>query len=133
MYDRYFRKLYFRCEKDPEGIQALRQELRYASVAREFRLIEDSTEAIVVPYGEALERLAALRREGPDRLRLRALQPFTINLRRRTVSRWMEDGVLETVVDGVHALTPAFLHLYGDRFGLTVDDEPRPDPAGYVV
>jgi CRISPR-associated endonuclease/helicase Cas3 len=133
LYELYFRKLHFRCEKDPAGIQALRQELRFASVARKFRLIEDSTEAIVVPYGEAGERLAAVRRDGPDRLLMRALQPFVINLRRHTVSKLRTAGVLETVVDGVDTLTPAFWHLYDDRFGLSADDDPRPDPASYVV
>jgi len=133
LYDLYFRKLYLLCEKDPAGIQTLRQELRFASVARELRLIEDATEALVVPYGEAEERLAALRRDGPDRLRLRALQPFTINIRRRTVSTLTKAGALETVVDGVNALTPAFRHHYDDRFGLIADDDPLPDPASYVV
>jgi CRISPR-associated endonuclease/helicase Cas3 len=133
MYDLYFRKLYFRCEKDRAGIQALRQELRFASVAREFHLIEDGAEAIIVPYGEAEERLATLRRYGPDRLRLRALQPFVINIRRQTVSKLTLAGALETVVDGVNALTSAFRHLYDDRFGLIVDDDPRADPASYIV
>jgi CRISPR-associated endonuclease/helicase Cas3 len=133
VYDRYFRKLYLLCEKDPEGIQALRQGLCFASVARKLRLIEDATEAVVVPYGKAEERLAALRRDGPDRLRLRALQPFAINIRRRTVSIMMKDGVLETVVDGVNALTPAFHHLYDPRFGLIVEDDPLPDPERLVV
>ncbi len=133
VYDRYFRKLYLLCEKDPEGIQALRQGLCFASVARKLRLIEDATEAVVVPYGKAEERLAALRRDGPDRLRLRALQPFTINIRRRTVSTLMTAGALETVVDGVNALTPAFHHLYDRRFGLIVEDDPLPDPERLVV
>jgi CRISPR-associated endonuclease/helicase Cas3 len=133
MYELYFRKLYFRCEKDPEGIQALREGLCFASIARKLRLIEDATEAIVVPYGKAEERLDTLRREGPDRLRLRALQPFTINIRRPTVSRWMKDGLLETVVDGVNALTPMYWHLYDDRFGLALDDDPHPDPERLVT
>lgn len=128
-YELYFRKLYFRCETDPEGIQTLREGLCFASIARKLRLIEDATEAIVVPYGKAEERLDALRREGPDRLRLRALQPFTINIRRPTVSRWMKDGLLQTVVDGVNALTPMYWNLYDERFGLILDDEPHPDPA----
>jgi CRISPR-associated endonuclease/helicase Cas3 len=132
-YELYFRKLYFRCEMDPEGIQTLREGLCFASISRKLRLIEDASEAIVVPYGAADERLAALRREGPDRLLLRALQPFTINIRRRTVSRLFKDGVLETVADGVNALTPMYRHLYDDRFGLIVDDEPLPDPEQLVT
>ncbi|MFY9825570.1 MAG: CRISPR-associated endonuclease Cas3'' [Thermoanaerobaculia bacterium] len=132
-YELYFRKLYFRCEKDPEGIQALREGLCFASIARKLRLIEDASEAIVVPHGKAEERLAVLRRQGPDRLLLRSLQPFTINIRRQTVSKLMNAGALEAVVDGVNALAPAFWHLYDDRLGLVVDDEPRPDPEKLIV
>ena len=133
MYTHYFRKLYLLCEKDPEGIQPLREGLSFASVSRKLRLIEDATEPIVVPYGEAGERLAALRRDGPDRLRLRALQPFTVNLRRQTVSQLMELGALESVVDGVNALTPPFHPLYDSRFGLIADENSRPDPESLIV
>ncbi|HEY0557471.1 MAG TPA: CRISPR-associated endonuclease Cas3'' [Thermoanaerobaculia bacterium] len=133
MYTHYFRKLYLLCEKDPEGIQALRERLSFASVARKLRLIEDATDPVIVPHGEAEARLAVLRRDGPDRLRLRSLQPFTVNIRRQTVSYLMGIGALETVVDGVNALTQPFHHLYHSRFGLIADENSRPDPESLIV
>jgi CRISPR-associated endonuclease/helicase Cas3 len=133
MHELYFRKLYFRCEKDPAGIQTLRQGLCFAGVAQKFRLIEEATEPIVVPFGKAEERLDALRREGSGRLQRRALQPYVVNLRRRTVSELLKAGAIEAVADGVNALTPAFHYLYHPRFGLIANDDPQPDSRSLVV
>ncbi len=133
MHELYFRKLYFLCEKDPEGIQTMRQGLCFAGVARKLRLITDATEPLVVPFGKAEERLAALRRDGPGRLQRRALQPYVINLRRQIVSGLLAAGAIEAVVDGVNVLTPAFRHLYHPRFGLIADDDPQPDSRSLVV
>jgi CRISPR-associated endonuclease/helicase Cas3 len=133
VYEDYFRKLYFACDQDPEGIQPLRRELSFQSIARKLRLIDDASTPVIVPYGAAGERLDALRRQGIDRLLLRALQPFVVNLFERDVSKLQNAGALEQVVDGVLALTSPFHHLYDSRFGLLLDEEPQPDPERLVV
>jgi CRISPR-associated endonuclease/helicase Cas3 len=133
VYDEYFRGLYSRCEPDPKGIQPLREGLSFHSVARKLRLIEDATTPVVVPWGAAGERLDALRRLGPDRLRLRALQPFVVNLYAISVSKLQKVGALEEVVEGVLSLAPPFHGLYDEAFGLVVEDEPRPDPERLIV
>jgi CRISPR-associated endonuclease/helicase Cas3 len=133
VYEDYFRKLYFACDQDPEGIQPLRRELSFQSIARKLRLIDDASTPVIVPYGAAGERLEALRRQGVDRLLLRALQPFVVNLFERDVSKLQNAGALEQVVDGVLALTSPFHHLYDPRFGLLLDEEPQPDPERLVV
>ncbi len=132
-YEAFFRRLYLLCDLDPKGIQPLRQGLSFASVARKLRLIEDASVPVVVPYGEAEERLASLRRLGPDRLRLRALQPFVVNIFPKDVSNLKEADALEEVADGVLVLSAAFHGLYDLDFGLVADDDPQPDPARLVV
>jgi CRISPR-associated endonuclease/helicase Cas3 len=132
-HEEYFRGLYMACDLDPQGIQPLRANLSFATVERKVRLIDNDSTPIVVPYGTADERLDRLRRQGPDRLLLRSLQPFTVNLFRRDVSKLQNAGALEEVVDGVLALAPPFHGLYDDRFGLLVEDEPQPDPERLVV
>lgn len=127
VYEAYFRSLYFSRDLDSRGIQPLRQSLSFASVGRRFRLIPDDTQPVVVPFGAAEERLAKLRRRGPDRNLLRSLQPFLVNLRGRDVSFLMGQGALETVADGIQALNPAFRSLYHPDFGLTVAAEADPE------
>lgn len=117
-YETYFRKLYLACDLDPQGIQSLRQSLSFSTVAGKLRLIDDASTPVVVPYGAAGERLDALRRDGPDRLLLRSLQPFLVNLFERDVSKLKNAGALEEVVDGVLALVPAFHGMYDPQFGL---------------
>jgi CRISPR-associated endonuclease/helicase Cas3 len=129
----YFRKLYFACDLDAKGIQPLRDVFSYQTVAAKVRLIEEGSIPIVVPYGAADERLAELRRHGPDRLLLRSLQPFLVNLFDRDVSKLKNAGALEEVLDGVLALAPAFHGLYDSRFGLVIGDDPRPDPERLIV
>lgn len=133
VYEDYFRGLYARCDPDPKGIQPLREALRFHSVARKLRLIDDATTPVVVPWGTAAERLDELRLHGPDRYRLRALQPFVVNLYAKSMTALHHAGALEEVVEGVFALAPAFYGLYDDRFGLVMDGEPQPDPERLIM
>jgi CRISPR-associated endonuclease/helicase Cas3 len=129
----YFRRLYLACDLDSKGIQPLRQTLSFESVAARMKLIEDGSVPLVVPYGAALERLEEVRRQGPSRLLLRSLQPFVINLFDRDVSRLYNAGAVEEIGDGIRTLSWAFHPLYDPAFGLTLEDEIRPDPARMVA
>jgi len=134
IYEIFFRSLYFESELDAHGIQALRQGLRFESVARKVRLIDSGALPVIVPWGAAGERLENIRRYGPDRLRLRALQPFVVNLFPRSVSKLQNAGALEEIADGILALHSAFHQQYDADFGLLLDDdEPQPDPARLIV
>lgn len=133
VYQTYFRSLYFAKDLDLRGIQALRQSLSFATVARRFRLIADETYPVVVPFGESGQRLAELRRRGPDRLLLRSLQPFLVNIRERDVSSFQDRGALEIVADGISALSPAFRDLYDPAFGLLVTLDALPEPERLIV
>ncbi|HYU34933.1 MAG TPA: CRISPR-associated endonuclease Cas3'' [Thermoanaerobaculia bacterium] len=133
-YEAFFRRLYFESELDAHGIQALRKGLCFESVARKVRLIDSGAVPVIVPWGAAEERLESIRRQGPDRFRLRALQPFVVNLFPWSVSKLQNAGALEEVADGILALSPVFHGLYDPRFGLLLDDdEPQPDPARLIV
>lgn len=130
----YFRSLYFGSELDAKGIQTLRQEFKFADVAREFRLIEDGfTQSVVVPYNQAQARLEELRKKGPSRHTLRSLQPFVVNIYPKAFQRLSSSGALTEVAEGLFALNPVFDHLYTSNYGLTVGDEIVPDPGGLIV
>ena len=78
LYATYFRVLYLGEDLDAAGVQAARQALKFATVARKLRLIEDGfAYPIVVPWGDGEQRLEALRRMGPSRERLRELSSGT--------------------------------------------------------
>jgi CRISPR-associated endonuclease/helicase Cas3 len=122
IFDDYFRRLYMLEDQDKHHIQTSRQAFRYATVARDFQMIEDGfSEPVVVPYGDAAVRLDRIRRDGPSRGALRRLQRYVVNTRTSDVARLQAQQALEEVLPGLLALRPTHYDLYHERFGLVVD------------
>lgn len=133
LFKSYFRMLYLVENQDVKRIQTLRQEFNFATVGREFKLIEDGfTRSIVVPYGEAERHLSDLRK-GPARETLRSLQRFVVSIYPDAFAKLCQAGALEDVTEGISALSKPYAHLYDQIFGLVVGDEPQADPAALIV
>jgi len=129
----YFRNLYFKQDLDAARVQPEREELNFANVAQRFRLIDDAfTYPVVVPYGDSSQRLDVVRRQGPTRENLRALQPFLVNVYERDFRRLQDVGAVELLGETVHALVPAFRHQYSGAYGLVLEGPLNPDPACLV-
>jgi len=132
----YFRRLYHKLEPDRRGIQAQRAELNFANTADLFHMIEDGySTPVVVPYGEAAERIAAAR-SAPSRKTFRALQPFTVSVHPQDITRLQEAGALDPLndpADSALVLTEPFSHLYDERFGLCVLEKPTSRPEANIV
>jgi CRISPR-associated endonuclease/helicase Cas3 len=79
-FDRYFRALYNVSNLDEKQIQKLRANHLFKDVARQFKLIDQDTEPVIVRYGQAGHLLNALEEQGPSKQRFRELQPFTVSL-----------------------------------------------------
>lgn len=134
IFEDYFRMLYFAEDLDAKGIQTLRQEFRFASVGREFQLVEDGfTHSVVVPFGDAPARLDKLRRLGPTRETTRGLQAFIVNIYPDAFQKLSNAGALEEVLEGTWAVTGIFSGLYDKKYGLVVGDEPRPSVEALIV
>lgn len=103
------------------GLGGIRREghpfdLSFRTAAERFRMIDEAQETIVVSYdAEAEAAIARLRREGAGREILRALQRFTVPLRRPAFDRLRAIGALEDV-DGTAILVAP--ELYRDDVGL---------------
>jgi CRISPR-associated endonuclease/helicase Cas3 len=103
-----------------------RLDFPFASVARAFRLIDESMEPVVAPWDE--EAKAILARVGAmDRPRsadLRALQQYTISIPSLARDRWVTAGVLRPVHAALKESLLAFadLALYDDETGLRLFD-----------
>lgn len=112
LYRTYFELLYQAFGNvglDEKRIQHLRQGLDYPEVARQFRLIEDDTTAVVVRYKrlgsdrwEVDGLLGAIRqREETPRWALRQLQPYLVNVRTRLLQEYYKEGLLNEVTPGL--------------------------------
>jgi CRISPR-associated endonuclease/helicase Cas3 len=122
LFDQYFRRLYFGRQLDAGSVQSLRAALRFKSVAEAFQVIADAGGvAVIVPYGDAPTRLEELRRDGPSRERLRALQPFAVTLYKQQVETLQKAGAIETIADTVLAVNATtHKNLYDPQFGLVL-------------
>ena len=128
----YFERLYAKRDLDRHAIQPDRAALNFATVARRFRMIEDFHRPVVVPYGDAPERLERFRNE-PNRRHLRALQPYLVTIPQRQLDALTAEAAVETVHDTVAALAPGHKHLYNETFGLVIDEDVQADPAALVT
>ena len=129
----YFNRLFELVDTDREGIQKLRHALDYPEVARRFRMVDDSTESVVVPYGASAEIeevsniLDRLREPRADARRLlRRIQPYLVSVRSREAERYHRQGLIEEVLPGLGR----WLGSYDPVRGLTGEG---PDPDSLVI
>jgi CRISPR-associated endonuclease/helicase Cas3 len=124
---RYSRLLFGATETDSKKIQESRRGFNFPEVAEKFRMIDEDTCDVLVPYGEPPERAAveyalqAIREHrGDPRLHYRALQPYLVSIRRGEADRHRAVGFMEAeeTVPGVSR----WLGRYDDVIGLVADD-----------
>lgn len=132
LFGRYFNALYGMMEVGTD-IQEMRASLKFRSVAEATKVIKDSGQPVVVPYGmgprlidDLHERL--LRHAPPQEVRagFRALQRYMVNLRRYNYERFLSIGAIKTPWDGapVLVLQDGF---YNNDLGLVVENHPPED------
>lgn len=119
LYHRYFRGFFGKVNLDERKIQELRGALRYEEVAKQFRMIADDTESVVVPYDDAAKRLLASSRHVSTLSRglLRALQPYMVSVRRWQLDRYRREGLVQEVRPGLLE----WLGSYDAQRGLSVE------------
>mgnify|MGYP001224373335 CR=1 FL=1 len=136
-FEGYFRRLYFLSDTDRHGIQGAREKLRYREVAEKAVVIDQTVVPVVVPWGKAAAGsetvLDRLRKEGPNRRTMRALQPFTATVSRTGFRRLFEVGALEHVREVVWALAETHRNLYDVRLGLRLTGPLFPDPESLSI
>ncbi len=132
--EKYFRMFYQKENLDASNIQRERAEFNFATVGRDFRLIEDGfTEKIIVPWGKSPELLRDLTRVGPSRDLMRSLQPFVVNVYPDSFEKLRSAGVLLEVAPSLYALASGFeKQYYDDVFGLIAGDETEGMPALFI-
>jgi CRISPR-associated endonuclease/helicase Cas3 len=98
---RYFRLLFDTVKTDRDGIQQLRAQFNYSEVAKQFRMIDDDTEDVIVFYGNAKQQqqiqdaIDQVRRTPAlARVILRRLRPFMVSLRSREAARCRRHGLI---------------------------------------
>lgn len=96
--------------------------VQFRTAAEHFRLIDDQAQrAVIVRYGPSPKWIARLRRDGPTRHTMRALQRYTVNIARPLAEAMRTDGRLEEPWPEMLAQTD--MNLYQRATGLAVFQE----------
>ncbi|MDG3002826.1 CRISPR-associated endonuclease Cas3'' [Paludisphaera mucosa] len=131
-YERYFRRYFGNVDPDSMNVMPTRIERDFPEIEARFRMIDDQDQAsVVVPYGEAIDRIEAYRAD-PSRWTLRALQPFIVNIPRRRLDSLAGQGVIETIHGQVKWISPAGPKQYHESLGL-LDDEIAAIEPGHLI
>ena len=122
----YFVGLYNASDLDRRRIVEARRALDYPAVAQRFRLIDDITTGVLVPYGEGADWIARLLGgEEFGRSQFRQMQPFMVSLYSTELEQGLASGAISVEGDaGVHVLRGS----YSAALGLVLPgDDPLKD------
>lgn len=119
----YFDRLYGNRALDQRGIQPLRQQLKFKTVAGAFKMIDEGSVTIVVPFDDIARRaLDQLRYAGPSRAVFRALQPYGVSIYPNGLNQLRGSGAVELLHEAVWVLVAD--RQYHAELGLLVEPEP---------
>jgi CRISPR-associated endonuclease/helicase Cas3 len=145
LFEAYFRQFYTTANLDQHGIVDLlklaptREDplaIALRTAADKLKLIPDNQAPVVALYrgpdgkDEKVDMLlGALKKGGPERWLMRALQRYTVSLPQQQAERLLAKGDLSLAMPGLYVQANDL--LYDPRLGLRADDQPLP-PSGLV-
>lgn len=126
VYQRYFRLFYQGQELDRQGIGEKISRLAFATIASDYRLIEEDTAPVLVrhaPHASQVDALTDKARFFMNRDLLRQMQPYLVSLHRGDLQKAEGLGLLSEVRPGLHLFLGAYDEVRGlELKGLGVED-----------
>jgi CRISPR-associated endonuclease/helicase Cas3 len=90
-----------------------RLDFEFKTAAENFKLINDRSVAIIIPYNDDAQQLLKALKNAPFPARtLRKLQVYTVNIYEREFEALQSLGVIQTVGDFYHALAESWMKTY---------------------
>jgi CRISPR-associated endonuclease/helicase Cas3 len=116
----YFREFYMK--SPPDRVPECRERFHYEEVDRLFKIIdEEGRKSVVVPYGEAMEVVAEIKKNGWSKILRRRLQQFTVQINEHDFKKIF--STLGEIAEGVYVLEHLYRDSYDPLFGLLPPDE----------
>jgi len=126
MFREYFNKLWMNCDTDSRKISNKRAEFDYPTVAEKFKMIQDDTVSVVVPYTDEplkiIESIAA--KSFVSRYELRRLQRYSVSLYKKEFD--LHISRIEKITDGIYL----WKGEYSDKCGLVSGVS---DPSDLII
>lgn len=131
-FQEYFAILYRSAAQDARQVMTAERGQDFKSAAERFRMIEESGESVVAPYGDWERRVSDVLWMGVSRERMRRLQPLMVNLYAQEVQELRNAGALERVADTFWAVVPAF-PVYSERWGFGWSSRLASEPEDLIA
>lgn len=130
-FEQYFSELYWKVNDldkaeivdllDPSKNDRSELSIYFRTASERFRIIDDrSQRSIFVRYGDGNELIYRIKDTGPDRMILRKLQRYTVNVSINEFNKLSQSGAVEEIHPGIFALSSDL--FYSKEFGLLIDD-----------
>lgn len=139
LFSKYFEELYCKANSlDKAGICQLLNphvndpqecSIYFRTAAEKFRLIDQSTHGILIPYGEGRQYIEELKTIGPNRALMRKLQRYIVNVYDHEFNQLLKRGAIVEVSPDIFALMSDA--EYSEEVGLIV--EPLFDPNKFIL
>lgn len=122
-------KYYFDClhkwardRLDKKEIQKLYQELKFQEIAEKFKLIDENTKAIFIPYDETSRQIEVRLLNGKiSRTLLRTANKYIVNVYCDTYQKMLSAQKIKLIDESIALLVD--LNLYGEDTGLNLEIE----------
>jgi CRISPR-associated helicase Cas3/CRISPR-associated endonuclease Cas3-HD len=101
---------------DKHEIEDLKATYQFEEIGNRFRLIEDDSFPVIVPYGNGIGIIQKLKKNPLDYLILRQAQRFLVNIKLPAYSRLKEEGYIEELDGKIGILVKS--DLYNEETGL---------------
>ncbi|PTA66623.1 CRISPR-associated helicase/endonuclease Cas3 [Deinococcus arcticus] len=118
---RYFSDLYADVLPDKPGVQSLRRQQEFRKVAQAYRLIENDTVSIIVPYRDFQRALEQWQRF-PSRKSWRALQPYVVSIYTHEARQLEKAHAIRELEENIYLLEA--IGGYDSLVGLPIDRDP---------
>jgi len=129
----YFSRLYTKAELDAPGVMAAEREQRFKDVAELFRMIDESGQPVVAPWGpDWNKRVEDVRNFGISRERMRRLQPFLVNLYQQEIDTLLKARAIERIAEAFWSPVPGF-QIYSERWGFGWKGSPAAEPLDLIA
>ena len=139
LFTKYFEELYWKANSldkedicqllDPHVNDSQECSIYFRTASEKFRLIDQSTYGILVPYGEGRRYIEELKTFGPNRALMRKLQRYVVNVYEHEFNQLLKRGAIVEVSPDIFAL--ASDADYSEEVGLMV--EPLFDPDKFIL
>lgn len=118
---RYFTDLYRDVPPDKPGVQSLRRQQEFRQVSHAYRLIQDDTVSVIVPYQGYLKPLDQWQRF-PSRKSWRALQPYVVSIYTFEARQLAQARAIRELEENIYLFEAQ--DGYDPLLGLPIDRDP---------